>query len=303
MLTLPAKPDWSQGGLGITGASLLYHVDDDAYWRRPQAYEGLRAAHIGALRFPGGELADNYDWERHAVERAADWPGEAATAQGRAARTDFREFIAHAAQAGVGDVFLVVNLDGAFRAAGERRANIERYAQAAARWVAAVNGAGAPLSVHWEIGNEPYLGGSYPLTAREYAQALTVFAAAMRAADPQVRIGAAGPGTLGGVGFADRLGAPALSRLRAGAGNSRRACPGLTTPACIATLQQGDPVPAPEAWWPTVMQLAAGSFDYAVLHRYARATPLGAAGFPLSERTHRLRRALQQAPAARCRWR
>lgn len=293
VLSLPEVSTWTQGHGGIVGASVLFHFDDDAWWARPQAYAGLRAAQVDALRFPGGELADNYDWERHAVERAGDWPGAAVDPAARAARTDFHEFLAHAAQAGVGHVFMVVNVDGAFRAGGDRNANLERYAQKAARWVAEVRAAAGDLAVHWEIGNEPYLGGSYPLTAREYSQVLQVYAAAMRAADPAVHIGAAGPGTMNGVAFADRLGAAALARLRAGAINSRRACPGRTMPDCIAALQQGEPVPAQVFWWPTIMAEAGDSIDYAVIHRYARATPLAPAAFPLSLRTQRLREGLQ----------
>lgn len=295
VLALPVVPAWTRGGHGVTGASLLFHFDDDAWWSQAQAYAGLRAAQLGALRFPGGELADNYDWERHAVERAGDWPGAASGPTEREARTDYREFFAHAAQAGVGQVFMVVNVDGAFRAAGDRRVNLQRYAQKAARWAAEVRAAAGGLAVHWEIGNEPYLGGSYPLTAQEYALALQVFSATMRAADPSVHIGAAGPGALNGIAFADRLGAAALARLRAGAINSRRACPGLTTPACIAALQQGEPAPAAAPWWPTVMTEAGDSFDYAVIHRYARALPLKPATFPLTQRTQRLKEALQQA--------
>lgn len=307
VLALPAVPAWTRGSHGVTGASVLFHFDDDAWWSQAQAYAGLRAAQLGALRFPGGELADNYDWEQHAVERAADWPGAAATPAAREARTDYREFLAHAAQAGVGQVFMVVNVDGAFRAPGDRRVNLQRYAQKAARWVGEVKRAAGGMTVHWEIGNEPYLGGSFPLTAQEYAQALQVFSAAMRAADPSVRIGAAGPGTLNGIAFADRLGAAALARLRAGAINSRRACPGLTTPACIAALQQGEPAPAPLPWWPEVMARAGDSFDFAVIHRYARATPLTPSAFPLSQRVQRLKDALQrstgrQVPLALTEW-
>lgn len=294
VLSLPEVSTWTQGRGGIVGASILYHYDDDAWWAQPQAYDGLRTAQVGALRFPGGELADNYDWELHAVERAADWPGAAVDTAARAARTDFREFLAHATQADVGHVFMVVNVDGAFRAAGDRNANLQRYAQKAARWVGEAKHLAGGMSVHWEIGNEPYLGGSFPLTAQEYAQALQVFSAAMRAVDPSVRIGAAGPSTLNGIAFADRLGAAALARLRAGAINSRRACPGLTTPACIAALQQGEPAPTAAPWWPTIIAQAGDSFDYVVIHRYARALPLTPAAFALTQRTQRLKAALQQ---------
>lgn len=294
-MSIPAPGQWSKTGEHLFGASTLYHIDDDAFWHSPRSILGLREARITTLRYPGGEMADNYDWEKHALERPDDWPKEGATEAEREARTDYREFLAHAAVAGVQELFFVVNVDGAFRASGNRENNLKRYAEKAARWVKAVKEAGGRVKF-WEIGNEPYLP-EYPLTAEEYAQALNVFAREMRAADPSILIGAAGPGEVGGVGFGDRLDRETLEKLRVY--GWRQTCRGMSRDQCNKKLiAENASSIRPAAWWATLIAQAKDSFDFAVVHRYYRvdlANEGKVPGFRISNRLRSLKRYLWQA--------
>lgn len=253
---------------GAMGASTLYYFDDDSALESPRLGHALQSAGLTTLRFPGGELADNYDWETHSLERPRAWPGEAADAVGKDARTDYREFLEFARKNAIEDLFFVVNLDGAFRAEGDRQDNIRRYAEKAARWVARVKQSGFKVK-YWEIGNEPERSGSLPLTAAEYANALTVFSDMMRAADPSIKIGAAGPNALNKVGFADRLTDAQLTYLRSRGGNSRAVCPSLSVKQCVQKIKRAVPGQATAVpWWHSLTSLAGGHFDFAAIHRY-----------------------------------
>ncbi|NOY61914.1 MAG: hypothetical protein GXP10_01960 [Gammaproteobacteria bacterium] len=297
VLSSPLSPVWSNASSGLLGASIQYHYDDDALWAKAQTVASLRQAGIVTLRFPGGELADNYDWEKHALERSRGWPKEAVTDEGRLLRTDYREFLAHATEIGVREPFFVVNVDGAFRAAGDRIGNLERYAAKAAAWVVAVKTLGFKVR-YWEIGNEPYLKG-YPLTADEYAQVLTVFSKKMRAADPSILIGAAGPGNFKGVGFGDRLGPDSLEALRASKRPAKNRCKGLRYTACFDELREGRSAPRQvPRWWPTLLEQSAKAFDFVAVHRY-RMSDVSAdkrlGRFRLTARLRQLKQYLERA--------
>ena len=264
---------WTSTSANLFGASTFYHFDDDAFWNSQTSITALNDSHVSTLRFPGGEIGENYDWKLHRLDRPTDFPGEAPDVTSRLARTDFKEFLRHAQNAEVKNIFFVVGVDGAFRDSGDIDANLERYAKHAADWVRAVKAEGFFVP-YWEVGNEPY-GAGYPLTASEYAKALVVFAEKMRAADPRIKIGAAGPGGKQnfnkGIAFADKLGTDALRELRGQSGSVvKNACPKMKTAACITKLQGGSPPPPPRPWWPVIIEQARDSFDFAVIHRYER---------------------------------
>ena len=294
VLHVPTSTEWNRAGQGLFGANSLYHVEDDIFWQKPQPKKNIKQAHISTLRFPGGELADNYDWEKSALERPRDWPGEAGTRAEQELRTDYKEFLMHAREAGVQNVFFVVNVDGAFRTPGNVVDNLNHYAEKAARWVKAVKEAGYHVP-YWEIGNEPYLGAGFPLSTMEYSQALKIFAKAMRAVDPTIKIGAAGPGGVESVGFADRIGGEGLRSLRTSGGNIKKTCGDLSREDCIEKIENNtnDSKPS-QAWWPTLITEAAGSFDFAVIHRYDYAK-MGGGKFPHTKKLQNLKTYLQQS--------
>lgn len=257
------------------GTNILYWIDDDAGWAGGQEQARLRRLGLKTLRYPGGEVADNYDWETHSIERGNSFPREANSEAGREARLDYREFLAHARKIGAENLFFVVNLEGAFFRPGDPRENVARYADKAARWVKAVRDAGYFVP-NWEIGNESYIRTAYPLRAREYAWALKQFHQKMKAADPRIRIGAIGPFTARGedaVGFADFLGDEALAAYRRALrdGNDEP-CRDETKWNCAKALG-GTPAGQGKAekWWDVVLSEAGDSFDYAVIHRYRSA--------------------------------
>lgn len=252
------------------GTNNLYWIDDDAAWAKPQFVRQLKELGVRSLRYPGGEVADNYDWETNRLEQPERFPIEARTEAERNMRLDYLEFLANARKAGIEDLFFVVNLEGAFLRQGDRETNINLYADKAARWVKAVRKAGYRVK-HWEVGNESYLGSAYPLTAHEYASALKIFSRKMRAADPEILIGAIGPHAyMGGdaIGFADKLAPSRLAACRAAKQQGiRRAMDENNRLLC----GKGDPAERRDGaavWWNVILNEAADSFDFAVIHRY-----------------------------------
>lgn len=253
------------------GTNILYWIDDDAAWASGHERAKLQRLGLKTLRYPGGEVADNYDWERNAIERRNSFPREANSEAERDGRLDYREFLAQAHRLGATNLFFVVNLEGAFFQPGNLHENVERYAEKAARWVKAVREAGYFVP-YWEIGNESYLRTAYPLRAQEYAWALKQFSLKMKAADPRIRIGAIGPFGAEGeeaVGFADLLGDKALTAYRQAlvSGNDNP-CGEARRWACAKKL--GGKLAGLEAakWWEVVTAEAGKAFDYVVIHRY-----------------------------------
>lgn len=255
------------------GANSLYFMEVDSTWATGKVQQALRTAAVRSLRFPGGELADNYDWQQHRLVNPKDWPGDA-QGEERAARTDYLEFLAQARALGIKDIYFVVNVDSAFHARGDRQENVRLWAKKAAAWVKAVKDAGYSVP-YWEIGNEPYLASGFPMSVAEYAQVVRLYAEEMRAVDPSIRIGASGPLQDDGVGFADKLTPAQLELLRSTGGGKRGQCgKGASNKECVAKLQRAAPGKgANDEWWPTLARLAPGSFDFAVVHRYDRTRP------------------------------
>ncbi|MBO9357377.1 hypothetical protein GG851_25565 [Bordetella petrii] len=263
--TVPAGMHSARASQNLYGASTLFNTDDDKFWNSLGS-ENLKNAGITALRFPGGEVADNYDWETSSVLRPSEWPKEAKTAKLKAERTDYLEFLATAKRLGVKNIFFVVNIDSALRENGGLEKNLQKYADKAARWVAAVKSAGYHVP-YWEIGNEPYLK-SNSFTAEEYAQVLNAYAKAMRAADPTIKIGAAGPSGAREI----RLEAYSPS------GKNKKS-------------------EALAKWWPTLLAEARDSFDFVVIHKYGM--PQWPQGKKAFHRTTSLRNFKEKLDAAK----
>lgn len=268
----------------VLGANVVYTVDDLAAWRAGLGQE-LRKLGVGALRFPGGEVADTYDWDRAGSETRADSGSPA---------IDFREFLDQAGAASVDNIYFVVNLEGAFRAPGDREVSLAKYADKAARLVAAVRKLGYVVR-YWEIGNESYLAGTtYPLTAKEYAHALRIFSAAMRKADPAIRILANGPGDLDGTGFADTLTDGQREAFRAA--RSRLCGKDVSRDACTQALRGQSPGAARAvAWWQVLAAEAPDAFDDVAVHLYGMVRlRKGGDGFQATERILELKKYLSE---------
>ncbi|WP_299531828.1 cellulose binding domain-containing protein [uncultured Streptomyces sp.] len=147
----------------------------DSHMNDPEVADLMKAADVGAMRYPGGSYADIYHWETHTAPGGYVAPG-----------TGFDAFM------------------GTVRATGAQPILIANYGsgtpEEAAGWVRYANITKAYGAKYWEIGNEIYGNGHYgsgwehddhqDKSPREYARQVRAYAAAMKAVDPTVKIGA-----------------------------------------------------------------------------------------------------------------
>jgi len=182
----------------------IEHLEDCIYggiWNedgsalRPDTLRLIRDLRPSVIRYPGGNFASGYHWEDGIgprSQRPARFDPAWQSHESNQVGTD--EFMEFCAQVGA-EPFLVVN-DGS------------GTPEEAARWVAycnepptgeqgrrrAANGHPQPYNVRlWGVGNEVW--GQWQVghtSAEEYAERLNAFAAAMRAADPNIKIVAVG---------------------------------------------------------------------------------------------------------------
>ena len=180
----------------------------------------LNDAGVQIRRYPGGSYADIYHWKDHTA------PGGYV-----APNTDFDTFM------------------GSVRAGGAQASVIANYgtgtAQEAADWVRYANKTQGYGVKYWEIGNENYGNGHYgsaweadehaDKSPTAYANGLVEYAAAMKAVDPSIKIGAV-----------------------------------LTTPGNWpdAVVADGDSAD----WNQTVLSIAGSAIDYVILHWYPGGT-------------------------------
>ncbi|MCX0242110.1 cellulose binding domain-containing protein [Streptomyces drozdowiczii] len=167
----------AQAALGtLTGAARGVNTAIwDAHMNDPEVADLMTAADVGAMRYPGGSYADIYHWETHTAPGGYVAPG-----------TGFDAFM------------------GTVRAAGAQPILIANYGsgtpEEAADWVRYANVTKKYGAKYWEIGNEIYGNGHYgsgwendehaDKSPREYAREVRAYAAAMKAVDPTVKIGA-----------------------------------------------------------------------------------------------------------------
>ncbi|MEV8554197.1 cellulose binding domain-containing protein [Streptomyces glaucescens] len=147
----------------------------DSHMNDPEVATLMKAADVGAMRYPGGSYADIYHWETHTAPGGYVAPG-----------TGFDAFM------------------GTVRATGAQPILIANYGsgtpEEAAGWVRYANVTKDYDAEYWEIGNEIYGNGHYgsgwehdeheDKSPREYARQVRAYAAAMKAVDPTIKIGA-----------------------------------------------------------------------------------------------------------------
>ena len=147
----------------------------DSFMNDPQVASLYKAAGIGALRYPGGSYSDIYHWVDNTAPGGYVAPG-----------TGFDAFM------------------GTVKASGAQPILIANYgsgtAQEAADWVRYSNVTKGYGAKYWEIGNEIYGNGVYgngwendahaDKTPDQYAREVKAYAAAMKAVDPTVKVGA-----------------------------------------------------------------------------------------------------------------
>ena len=223
------------------GVNTLFMYDDDAALKDGKIARLLRDLPCRLVRYPGGDVADNYLWNEHRLDDPKWWPNRAG-----AQTTDTDEFMAFCRQAGAEPIF-VVNLETGFV-----HGDVDRAVKLAQEWVAYCRKKDYRVR-YWEIGNETYLyhPGKHKrarATAAEYAKAFVRVARAMKAKDPDIKTGAVGPQN------------PQTSR--------NNELPGGA---------MADPPEPP--WWPTVLREAGREVDFLVLHEYPGQASLDYAAF------------------------
>lgn len=169
--------------------------------------DGIAALNVGALRYPGGEKSDSYLWSvppftqvQPSLARTGpnEWPSGDRTlvnADGSFVRPplDFDQFMA-IAQSRSAEPVLVVDFDSMFKPAepGGTAPTQQDLLDTAVAWVRYARDHSYNAR-YWELGNESYQGSfNGSPSAQQYAEQAVVFAQAMKAADPSIKIGVNG---------------------------------------------------------------------------------------------------------------
>ncbi|MCX6896871.1 MAG: hypothetical protein NTZ16_15560, partial [Verrucomicrobia bacterium] len=235
------------------GVNTLFWIEDDAALRDGKLARLLHDLPCRLMRFPGGEVADNYHWQTRKLDNFHDFPASEGPD-----KLDCDKFMTLCRQVGAEPIF-VVNLESGFV-----HHDVAAAVREAADWVRYANREKNYAVKYWELGNETYLSGTrYPLTAREYAETAVQFSRAMKAVDPTIQIGLVGPHTTGSSTALDKLTPDELKKIRAVSRSTRKNT--LKKDAPGNPVRESSPgVP----WWPTLVRLAGADMDFAVIHRY-----------------------------------
>jgi hypothetical protein len=212
----------TRAGLGLVPATGL--GANDAVWDGNLGTDStsglLRDAGVQVRRYPGGSYSDIYHWKDNTAPGGYVAPD-----------TDFDTFVASTRKSGSQPMVIANYGTGT--------------AQEAADWVRYANKTKKYGVKYWEIGNEIYGNGHYgsaweaddhaDKSPTAYADGVVAYAAAMKAVDPSVKIGAV-----------------------------------LTTPGNWpdAVVAEGDSA----SWNQTVLTIAGPSIDFVVLHWYPGGT-------------------------------
>jgi len=231
------------------GVNSLFWITDDQARADGKIEKYLREMRCGLIRFPGGEVADNFHWKTNLLDDKRSFPYQEGASQ-----LDFDEFIEWNRRIG-SEAICVVNIESCFL-----HDNIEQGIQEAVDWVRYSNIEKKYGVKYWELGNETDLIGTrYPLSCQQYADAVARFSRAMKAVDPTIQIGALGPREPDAVSAFDRLTPAAQQQARTLTRNELR--------LKKHELQQRE-LSDMEQWWPTLTKTASKDFDFAIIHRY-----------------------------------
>ncbi len=193
------------------GINTSYLMDDDSRMSPSRATaDALAAMRVGYLRYPGGEISDNYLWSVSpwnapdiTAARANAWPASDPRfftdgRNGVAALLDFDEFVALCRTAGAEPVICVA-FDSMYKPASgsETPPTKAQLKQNAVEWVRYANVTKGYGVKYWTLGNETDYDESYAGCspgAAAYGADAAEFAQAMKGVDPSSLVGVNGHG-------------------------------------------------------------------------------------------------------------
>ena len=242
-------------GEAFFGTNFLFWIDDDKS-RADSAYaEALKDSGVSLLRFPGGTVADNYLWQTNELASKGRFPYEDGEPT-----SDYHEFIAFAREHGFTPT-LVVNTESF-----ARDGRVEEGAEYAADWVRDANIENGYGVEYWEIGNETYW--HEAMTALEYAEVVQAYARAMKAVDPEIKVGINGHWSPEMVGDKDRIAPEHRDEVMRRSGLYVGAAEKETYRAFAAEHMEEDILKGDEKWWPIVIEHVGDVADFLVVHIY-----------------------------------
>lgn len=213
------------------GSNMLFMIDDDRALADGKIARSLRQVPVRLLRYPGGDVADNYHWKTGTLDDPQHFPYRAGPQT-----TDTDEFMAFCRQVGAEPIF-VADLESGFV-----HHDLDAAAREAADWVAYCKRKNYHVK-YWEIGNETYIYNPVthhkraPVTARQYGEAFMRFSRAMKAVDSTIKTGAVGPQD-------------------------------AARKVSLEQLPDGSRKQDEDAWWPAVTKIAGDQMDFMIVHEY-----------------------------------
>ena len=163
---------------GFFGVCLVYFKQTDKEMEAYPIEQYLKDMKCGVLRYPGGTVADNFDWRKSA---SLDIKRGPKVVDPSSMTTD--GFISLCRRIGAEPLICVNSEVGFF-------ADVDSAANMAANWVKYCNIEKGYNIKYWEIGNEPYY--EFRFTPVEYGLLFKKVAKAMRKVDPSIKICAVG---------------------------------------------------------------------------------------------------------------
>jgi alpha-L-arabinofuranosidase len=170
----------------------------------------LKDIKIGSLRYPIGELADYYLFDKDnpakpkvAINDSSLWFSKLFNADGTwKSKLSFDDFISICQSVGA-EPFIMIGIDAIAYTGDAPHASPEEVLEAAVEWVRYANIVKGYGVKYWEIGNESNLNKDW--TAETYANTVVEFSRAMKAVDPSIKIGANGMRTKENDDWWDRI--------------------------------------------------------------------------------------------------
>ena len=158
----------------------------------------LKDIKVGSLRYPIGELADYYLFDKNnparpqvSINDSSLWFSKLFNSDGIwNTKLSFDDFMSICGSVGA-EPFIMVGIDAITYPGSSPHAKPEDVLEAAVEWVKYANIVKGYGIKYWEIGNENDLKNDWTSwTAEKYAETVVLFSRAMKEVDPSIKIGA-----------------------------------------------------------------------------------------------------------------